>query len=345
MNGTASLRWARVWLVLCIFGMAACSKGIQTEPTDASINDSLKSVFYSDPELKNDRVDISVSNGEVTLSGEVSSDAARLQAYKLANETPGVKKVTDLLQVKGAQALQEPPPVEPATVASKGTKPGAPKPATMLPGGKSTESGSTPAAVTAPAVTTPAVPPPPPPPRVITVPAGTSVRVQMIDSVDSEKNQVGQTFLASLAAPITVESEVVVPKGTYIHVKLTNAKTSGKFKGQSELELELDHLTFRGQTYQLSSSTYQQVGSSRGKDTVTKTAIGAAIGTAVGAIAGGGKGAAIGAGVGAGSGAAAQIFIKGKQVQVPSETKIDFELAQPLVVTMKAASAKGSAAK
>jgi hypothetical protein len=162
----------------------------------------------------------------------------------------------------------------------------------------------------------------------------------MIDSVDSATNKIGDTFLASLAAPVVVNDEVIVSKGADVYVKLASAKTSGKFTGQSELTLELDRMKYRGKDYPLTSSTFQQVGESRGKDTAKKTAIGAAIGTAIGAIAGGGKGAAIGAGVGAGSGAAAQVFMKGKQVKVPSETKIDFKLEQPVDVTLAASSKK-----
>lgn len=162
----------------------------------------------------------------------------------------------------------------------------------------------------------------------------------MIDSVDSATNKIGDTFLASLAAPVVIGNEVIIPQGGDVYVKLASAKTSGKFTGQSELTLELDRMKQRGKDYPLTSSTYQQVGESRGKDTAKKTAIGAAIGTAIGAIAGGGKGAAIGAGIGAGSGAAAQVFMKGKQVKVPSETKIDFKLEQPVDVTMAASSKK-----
>jgi hypothetical protein len=313
----------RIWVLLCLFGLAACSRATAPVPTDASISESLKSAFYSHPELKNDRVDISVNNGEVTLSGEVSSDTARLQAYKLANETPGVKKITDLLQVKPTQAMQVPAP-EAAVVVPPSPAPVSPKPAAPKPQSVS------------PAVPT-KKPAAPPPPRVVTVPAGTNVRIQMIDSIDSGKNQPGETFLASLDAPITVESEVVVPKGADISVRLVDAKKSGKFKGQSGLVLDLESLKFQGKTYNLSSSSYEQVGKSRGKETAKRTGLGAAIGAGIGAIAGGGKGAAIGAGIGAGSGAASQLILKGKQVQVPSETKLDFELAEPVQITLKPA--------
>jgi hypothetical protein len=156
----------------------------------------------------------------------------------------------------------------------------------------------------------------------------------MIDSVDSSTDQVGQQFRASLDAPIVVEDEVAIPKGTDVFVTLTHAKSSGKVQGQSELQIRLDHLQFQGTSYALDSSTYEQRGESRGKDTVKKVGIGTAIGAAIGAIAGGGKGAAIGAGVGAGAGTAMQVLIKGKQVKIPPEVKLDFTLEQPVEITL-----------
>ena len=335
-------RWpAYSMLLLAISGLGGCAKSVETPTlTDASITDAVKANLSTDSQLSGQRVDVTVSNGEVTLSGEVSTDAAHLQAYKLANETPGVKKVNDLLQVRPATASAE--PQEPAPVASSKSPAGSSRPSAKHSSSKAPET-STNASASAPAAqptgsssVTPAAPPPPPPPRVVTIPAGTSVQVQMIDSVDSATGKIGDTFLASLAAPIVVNNEVIVPKDADVYVKLASAKTSGKFTGQSELTLALDSVKFRGKSYPLNSTTFQQVGESRGKDTAKKTAIGAAIGTAIGAIAGGGKGAAIGAGIGAGSGAATQVFMKGKQVKVPSETKIDFQLEQPVDVTVSA---------
>jgi len=335
------------WLAYSLFavlvsGLGGCSKSAETPttPTDASITDALRASLSSDTQLTGQRVDVTVSNGEVTLSGEVLTDAAHLQAYKLASETPGVKKVNDLLQVRPAAAStapQEPPPAMGSARAQTGSSKPSARPSPSQSAGAYNAPAASPASQPAGSSSVaPSAPPPPPPPRVVTIPAGTSIQVQMIDSVDSATNKVGDTFLASLAAPIVVNDEVIIPKNADVQIKLASAKTSGKFTGQSELTVELDSVKFRGQSYPLTSSTFQQVGESRGKDTAKKTAIGAAIGTAIGAIAGGGKGAAIGAGIGAGSGAAAQVFMKGKQVKVPSETKIDFQLEQPVDVTLSA---------
>ncbi len=131
-----------------------------------------------------------------------------------------------------------------------------------------------------------------------------------------------------------------MPKGADVRVKLVSAKSAGKIKGSNELELELAEMRVHGKSYPLASSTYREVGSSKGKQSAKRIGLGAGIGTAIGAIAGGGKGAAIGAGIGAGSGAAVQLMTHGKEVQVPSETKLDFQLSQPVSVPLAAAKKK-----
>jgi BON domain len=201
-----------------------------------------------------------------------------------------------------------------------------------------TETAPTPAAQTAdnvPPVPADAAPHQPPEPQIrkVEIPAGTSIRIQMIDSVDSSVNHVGDTFHASLAAPIVVGNEVVVPNGTDIYVRLVNASSAGRIAGRSELGLELDRMEYQGQVYPLVSNEYQQVGKSRGTNTAEKVGAGAAIGALLGAIIGRGKGAAIGATVGAGAGTAAQVATHGQQVRIPSETKLDFVLQQPITVS------------
>jgi len=157
----------------------------------------------------------------------------------------------------------------------------------------------------------------------------------MIDGVDSSVNKAGEVFHASLDAPIVVGNDVIVPKGADIYVRLANASSAGKLSGQSELRLELVKLEFQGQSYPLVSTTYQLSGSSRGKDTAKKVGGGAILGAIIGGIAGGGKGAAIGATVGGGAGGAYQVATHGQQVKVPSETKLDFQLDQPVTVTVQ----------
>ena len=197
--------------------------------------------------------------------------------------------------------------------------------------------------------TPPAPPPAPPAPSVpmasappgtyaangggITVPAGTELLVRMIDSVDSDKNHVGDRFRASLEQDFVVDGVTIAPKGTDVYGRLSEAKEAGHISGKSQLKLELTDILIRNQLQPIMTGDYELSGSSRGANTAKKVGIGAVAGTVIGAIAGGGKGAAIGAGVGAGAGAAVQVITKGEQVHVPSETLLSFRIAQPFTVS------------
>jgi len=310
--------------LLMALGLAAgCSKG----RSDQVIATDIKAKMFSDPQLKTANLDVTSQNGEVTLMGEVPSDAARYQAFKIAAETPGVTKVNDRMSVKLAEA---PPAPEAKPEPAPAPAPVRKRPKRTAPAPTITEAPPPPPP--AQTVAAPALPPPPQP-KQVEIPAGTSVTIRMIDSIDSQINHTGEIFHASLDTPLVVDNEIVVPTGTDVYVKLVEARSAGHLSGRSELGLELVRMQFQGRSYVLASNEYQQVGTSRGKRSAETIGAGAAIGAAIGAIAGGGKGAAIGAGVGAGSGTAVQVLTKGKQVKIPSETKLDFRLEQPVEVT------------
>jgi hypothetical protein len=344
----------RATLFLAAISLVALAAGCSSTQKDQSLTTDIKAKMFSDPLVRGASVDVAVKNGEATLSGEVPNDGARYEAYKIANDTPGVKHVTDKMVVQSAQAMPdaerapvqapavEPPPVKksPNPVHSKPVRKEAKH--RVDSNMSSMNSGADPSPAPPPAasmpsqqsVTAEAPPPPPPPqPKHVEIPAGTSVRVQMIDGVDSSVNRAGEIFHASLAAPIVVDNQIVVPAGTDVYVKLTNAKSAGHMTGQSTLALELVRMEFQGKSYALASSDYTQTGSSRGKRTAETVGGGAVLGTLLGAVIGGGKGAAIGAATGAGAGGVAQGVTKGQQVKIPSETKLDFSLEQPVEVT------------
>ncbi len=168
--------------------------------------------------------------------------------------------------------------------------------------------------------------PPAPAGQYITIPAGTSVFVRMIDGVDSSVNQVGDTFKASLESALVVGNTVVAPKGADAYGRLTQAKEAGKISGGAELTLELTGIRIGGNMVPLNSTDYDVAGKGRGTQSAQRIGGGAVIGTIIGAIAGGGKGAAIGGVVGAGAGTAVQISTHGESVRVPSETLLEFRL-------------------
>lgn len=174
---------------------------------------------------------------------------------------------------------------------------------------------------------------PPPAPVELTVPSGTAVSVRLIDPLSSETAQQGQTFRASLNAPLSVNGEVAIPAGYTVQGHVVEVQSAGKFTGKSLLTLQLDKLTVNGKHYTLQTDQFHQETSGRGKKTAEKVGIGSALGGIIGAIAGGGKGAAIGAAAGAGVGGGVQAASKGSEVNLPSETVLNFTLQSPVTVT------------
>jgi BON domain len=175
----------------------------------------------------------------------------------------------------------------------------------------------------------------------LAVPAGSVVTVRMIDSIDSKKDQPGQEFDATVETPVASGSTVAIPKDSPAKVRLVAANDSGRIEGSAQLELELISITANGVPYQVQSGFYQQHGSSRGQRTAEAGGAGAVLGGLIGAIAGGGKGAAIGAGSGAAIGAGSQVAMHGSSIHIPSETKIDFTLKQPVTINTASNTAAG----
>ena len=166
----------------------------------------------------------------------------------------------------------------------------------------------------------------------VSLPVGTVITVQMIDSIDSDVTQEGEKFLASLDDPLVVDERIVVERGADVTVQVVRVEQSGKFAGRDEVALKLFDITMGGNKYAVASSYAEVASGSRGERTAKVVGGTAALGAIIGAIAGGGKGAAIGATAGAGAGAAVQAATRGQRVQIPSESRLDFTLTQPLLV-------------
>jgi hypothetical protein len=168
-----------------------------------------------------------------------------------------------------------------------------------------------------------------------TIPTGSKIVIRMIDSINSEKNKVGDPFVAVLDESIIQDGIEVVPRGSDVRGRIANANGAGRISGSAELGLELTQIIVNGIPYSVTTSEYEEVGEGRGKQTAKRAALGAGLGAAIGAIAGGGKGAAIGAGVGGGGATAVQVLTKGEKLNIPSETKLEFTLRVPLVVAAR----------
>jgi hypothetical protein len=286
--------------------------GCSRSRSDAQIASEIQSKINSDSNIATKEITVAANNGVVTLAGAVASEFERNAAENDASQVEGVRTVRNDLQVASAVVSA------PAHASA--------------PSRQRTRSGSS--AVIRPSAAV-----------LVTIPSGTPFSVRLVDSIDSNKNKDGDIFHATLDSPIVAGGRVVVPKDADVEGEIGGLKSAGHFTGRSEIALVLTKLSFNGKSYDIETNEYKKEGASRGKRTAETVGGGAAIGALIGGLTGGGKGAAIGAGVGAAAGTGVQAVTKGQQIQIPSETMLEFQLNAPLTVEPSASSRNAGRAR
>ena len=308
---------------ISVVALLALATGCSKKPSDDTLANDIKAKLFSDPDLRSTNINVAVQNGAVTLSGDVPNSNLELKAVKIANDTPGVARVDDQIKVPGGSSARRGINGETAGGAEQN---GPPDNGGGGGGGGGVASPNNPPGMGGPGASAP------PQPVAVTIPSGTPITIRMIDSVDSATNSTGQQFRASLDDSIRLNDQVVVPRHTDVTVRLAEAQSAGRVRGQSNLELQLVSMNVNGQRVPLQSNVYDVKGKARGKQTLERSGIGAAAGAILGAITGGGKGAAIGAAVGGGGVAGYQVLTHGQQVKIPAETLLNFTLQAPVNV-------------
>ncbi len=87
----------------------ALALGCTKAPSDAALAESIRAQFSSDQDLKSSNLNVAVHEGVATISGGVPDASARLEAYKVAAQTTGVKKVDDQMSIEAPQSAEVPP--------------------------------------------------------------------------------------------------------------------------------------------------------------------------------------------------------------------------------------------
>lgn len=344
-----------LWVVL--ISLALCAVGctrLGSGASDSQVQSDVQNKINKDNAVPEKQLTVASDKGVVTLSGTVSSEAARVSAASDAAQVDGVKTVVNNLEVAPASASTQPPqqPGQPASggnpePASPPVRPRESKASSSRRSRESSGGNGSSASMpssdagnannSSPQTAQQNAPPPPPPTptpiQTVTVPSGTQLSIRMIDPVDSEKAQVGDVFHGSISAPVTVGDSTAIPTTADVEGKVVDVKSAGRFAGQSVLTLQLTKLTMDGKSYAIQTDQWSKSGNGRGKATAAKVGGGAAVGAILGGILGGGKGAAIGAAAGAGAGTGVSAVGKGKQILLTPESVISFQLQSPVTVT------------
>lgn len=157
----------------------------------------------------------------------------------------------------------------------------------------------------------------------VSIPAGTFLPVRLAEPIGSQ-DRPGKRFTAILESDIAVNGTIILPRGTNVYGRLEEARSSGNLAGRSAIEMTLTDVLLGSELRPIATSDYAE----KGKNTAVGSALTVGIGAGIGALIDGGDGARKGAAVGLGVAA----ITKGEQLNVPTNTLLEFRLATPLTV-------------
>jgi hypothetical protein len=159
-------------------------------------------------------------------------------------------------------------------------------------------------------------------PSMLTVPAGTRMVIRMADTIDTRRHSAGHRFRGQLEGALAVNGQTVIPRGTFLHGRITQARQGGRAVGSSDMTIEFTDIMVDDQLFEISTTALQARTPGEAGRTVGRTARAAAIGGLIS----GSSGARTGAKVGAG----ASILTAGASINVPAGTILETSLAAPL---------------
>jgi hypothetical protein len=171
--------------------------------------------------------------------------------------------------------------------------------------------------------------------REVTLPAGTTLPLDLKTAVASDTSQVEDSVRATLRRAISIDGAQVLPAGTEVVGAVTKAQRSGRVKGRATVSFRFTSLQHAGDRYDIRTEAVSRTAeATKGKD-ATKIAVGAGAGAAVGALLGGGGGAAKGAAIGGGAGTGVVLATRGKEVRLGPGADVNTKLTSPLTIRVK----------
>ena len=166
----------------------------------------------------------------------------------------------------------------------------------------------------------------------VTLPEATTIQVTLNNAVGSDRSQPGDHFEATLSQPVMLGGRTVIPEGAHATGVVVDAKRSGRLVGHSHLQIALESVEVGGNTYEIRTATETKIGKRHGKHNFALMGGGVGGGLLLGALAAGGGGALIGGPIGLGVGTVAAVVTCKRDIRLPAETQVTFELATPATI-------------
>jgi len=317
--------------------------------TDGQIEMDVVHALDASKALKSDLITAATIQGEVTLSGTVSSAASSELAESIAGHVAGVTKVDNNLKVGNTQdaAAGDPNAQQNTDNQDYAQAPPPPPPAPADGTAQAPDQGQPPYPVQQQAPPPPAYPYPPARPQYaprvqayqaptgpVTIPQGTLLQLRTSEAVGTKRAKDGEPVQFTVIQDVAFGGVLAIPRGATVHGVVSEVKKvgSGELAGSSSLALTLTSLDLGGQNYPLETDAFKVKGPNKAGQTVGNGIGGAIVGAIIGGAIGRGEGAAIGAGAGAAAGVGASAASSGPNVWIPAEALVSFHLKTPLTV-------------
>ena len=141
-------------------------------------------------------------------------------------------------------------------------------------------------------------------PQVVTLPAGSTLKVRTTLTLSTNTHQAGETFFAALQEPVTAGEWVIAPVGALVEGQVVEAEKGGRVKGRAWLAVRLTRLhAGDGRLIQITTDSISTQGSGR----------------------------------------RVPLLNRGAPAVLPSQTPLDFRLLEPVTVTKKSGRLAGLA--
>jgi hypothetical protein len=192
---------------------------------------------------------------------------------------------------------------------------------------------------------------------VLTVPAGTTIPLQLRQPISTKGEKIGDPIYAQTTFPVVVEGNIVIPAGTWVQGVVDVVKRAGRVKGSAEMQFHLTNLIYaNGYMLDIAAAIEQVPGdtattlkepgkvqhdSEKGKD-LERVGQAAATGGQIGALAGAAvrpsiRGFGVGGLTGIAAGTLIALMARGSDVTFPVGTAVEIALTQAMAVDRLAA--------
>ncbi|HVR70003.1 MAG TPA: hypothetical protein VMT87_04085, partial [Vicinamibacteria bacterium] len=155
----------------------------------------------------------------------------------------------------------------------------------------------------------------------IVVPANTQLTLRLETAVSSSTSTPGDRVTARVESAVSDDGTIVLPGGTVLHGRVTEADGAGRVKGKARVAVAFDRIVVRGQSHSLEATVLSAIAPDSHSRDAKVIGGGAVAGAIIGGLKSGKSGAAKGAVIGAGAGTGAVLVTKGEEVEMPAGSR------------------------